>query len=430
MNKQEQIVEHDAGARAVRRCEELGCEPYSDMPGGLFRPYLGAAHNAAVEALRGWMQGAGMSVRTDATGTVIGRYEGAVANAPALLIGSHIDSVWNGGFYDGALGVMLGLECVGAFAKRGIRLPFALEVVAFGDEEGSRFPLSMLGSRAMAGKPVGDVSQMRDRNGTTLHEAMQGAGLDVGRMGEAGRRREDILAYLEAHIEQGPVLEHRNAPLAAVSAIAGIQRFYIRVRGHAGHAGTVPLHMRHDALTAACEMVLGIEALARAHAADFVATVGKIEVHPGAVNVIPGSASLSVDIRSADAQCLSRAFVQVRELVSGIAARRNVGWEVQDHQTFAPAPCDARLVNLLRSGIAAQGMPEHVLVSGAGHDAMMMTDWVPTAMLFLRSPGGISHHPDESVIVADVQAAFDVMVNFITRLPEVLDISARQGTVA
>ncbi|NHO57500.1 hydantoinase/carbamoylase family amidase [Acetobacter lambici] len=274
MDKQERIVEHDAGARAVRRCEELGCDPYSDMRGGLYRPYLGTAHKAAAEALRGWMQGAGMSVRTDAAGTMIGRYEGSSANAPALMIGSHIDSVWNGGFYDGALGVMLGVECVAAFARRGLRLPFALEVVAFGDEEGSRFPLSMLGSRAMAGKAVGDVGQMRDRNGTTLQEAMQGVGLDVGRMGEARRRREDILAYLEAHIEQGPVLEHEDAPLAAVSAIAGIQRFYIRVQGQAGHAGTVPLHMRHDALTAACEMVLGIETLARAHTADFVATVG------------------------------------------------------------------------------------------------------------------------------------------------------------
>lgn len=317
----------------------------------------------------------------------------------------------------------------GRLCKRGIRLPFALEVVAFGDEEGSRFPLSMLGSRAMAGKAVGDVSQMRDRTGATLHEAMRGAGLDVGRMGEARRNRQDILAYLEAHIEQGPVLEHADAPLAAVSAIAGIQRFYVRVQGQAGHAGTVPLSMRRDALAAACEMVLGIEALARAHVDDFVATVGKIEAHPGAVNVIPGSASLSVEIRSADAQCLERAFLQVKELVGGIAERRHVGWEVQDHQTFAPAPCDGRLVDLLRSGIRAEGMPEHVLVSGAGHDAMMMTDWVPTAMLFLRSPGGISHHPDESVIVADVQAAFAVMVNFITRLPEVLDISARQGTV-
>jgi allantoate deiminase len=429
MNKLERIVEHDAGARAVRRCEELGCEPYSDMRGGLFRPYLGAAHKAAMATLRGWMHDAGMSVRTDPAGTVIGRYEGMEANAPALLIGSHIDSVWNGGFYDGVLGVMLGVECVAAFASRGIRLPFALEVVAFGDEEGSRFPLSMLGSRAMAGKAVGDVSQMRDRTGATLHEAMRGAGLDVGRMGEARRNRQDILAYLEAHIEQGPVLEHADAPLAAVSAIAGIQRFYIRVQGQAGHAGTVPLSMRHDALAAACEMVLGIEALACAHGDDFVATVGRIEAHPGAVNVIPGSASLSVEIRSADAQCLERAFLQVKALVASIAGRRRVGWEVRDHQTFAPAPCDGRLVDLLRSGIKAEGMPEHVLVSGAGHDAMMMTDWVPTAMLFLRSPGGISHHPDESVIVADVQAAFAVMVNFITRLPEVLDISARQGTV-
>ena len=289
--------------------------------------------------------------------------------------------------------------------------------------------MSMLGSRAMAGKAEGDVSQMRVRTGATLHEAMRDAGLDVGRMGEARRNRQDIIAYLEAHIEQGPVLEHADAPLAAVSAIAGIQRFYICVQGQAGHAGTVPLSMRHDALAAACEMVLGIEALARAHVDDFVATVGKIEARPGAVNVIPGSASLSVEIRSADAQCLERAFLQVKDLVGSIAGRRHVGWEVQDHQTFAPAPCDGRLVDLLRSGIRAEGMPEHVLVSGAGHDAMMMTDWVPTAMLFLRSPGGISHHPDESVIVADVQAAFAVMVNFITRLPEVLDISARQGTV-
>lgn len=429
MNVLERIVEQDAGARAVRRCEELGHPPYSDMTGGLFRPYLGVAHQATVEVVMGWMQDAGMAVRMDAAGTIVGRYEGATDNAPALVLGSHIDSVWNGGFYDGALGVMLGIECVAAFSRRALRLPFALEIAAFGDEEGSRFPLSMLGSRAMSGKPIGDVSQMPDRKGVTLHEAMHVAGLDVSRIGEARRQEGEIIAYLEAHIEQGPVLEHKNAPLAAVSAIAGIQRFYIRVQGQAGHAGTVPLQMRHDALAAVCEMVLGIEALAREYAEDFVATVGKIEAQPGAVNVIPGRAGMSVEIRSADAFCLEQAFVQVKERVAAIALQRGVEWEVQDYQKFPPAPCDERLVSLLRSGIKDMGLPDHVLVSGAGHDAMMMTDWVPTAMLFLRSPGGISHHPDESVIVADVQAAFDVMVNFVTRLPEVLDISAKQGAV-
>lgn len=405
-----------SGARAAARCRMLGGERYSDMSGGLFRPFLGTAHIAAMELVSAWMREAGMIVARDPAGTLVGRYEGQRPDAPCLMIGSHIDSVHNGGFYDGVLGVMLGIECVEHFARRGERLPFAIEVLAFGDEEGSRFPLSMLGSRALSGKPLGTVDTMTDRHGISLHDAMAAVGLDAARIAEARRDRSGILAYLEAHIEQGPVLDHEGAAVAAVSGIAGIQRFHVQIGGIPGHAGTVPLAMRHDALAAASEIVLEIEAFAARHASSLIATVGRIEAFPGAINVIAGRVVLTVEIRSVDDAVLVGSVGQVEERLAAVSARRGVAYTIFDRQTFPAARCDSRLVGMLAAAMEQAGLPRRVMVSGAGHDAMMMTGWVPSAMLFIRSPRGVSHHPDETVEIPDVEAAFDVMTRFISDL--------------
>ncbi|MBB2180595.1 allantoate amidohydrolase [Gluconacetobacter tumulicola] len=416
MNVLDEAGQDTPGARAVARCRILGEERYSDMSGGLFRPFLGAGHIAAMEQVSTWMQEAGMRVARNPVGTLVGRYEGQVTDAPCLMIGSHIDSVRDGGLYDGVLGVMLGIECVAHFAERGERLPFAIEVVAFGDEEGSRFPLSMLGSRALGGKPLGMVADMTDRDGVSLRDAMAAVGLDVARIAEARRDRSGILAYLEAHIEQGPVLDHESAPVAAVSGIAGIQRFHVQIDGVPGHAGTVPLAMRQDALAAAGEIVLEIETFATRHASSLIATVGRIEAFPGAINVIAGRVVLTVEIRSVDDAVLEGSVDQVEEILAAVSARRPVRYTIFDRQTFAAARCDSRLVGLLACAMEQAGLPRRIMVSGAGHDAMMMTDWVPSAMLFIRSPRGISHHPDETVKIPDVQSAFDVMGRFISDL--------------
>ncbi|GBQ22605.1 allantoate amidohydrolase [Gluconacetobacter sacchari DSM 12717] len=408
-----------AAERAVARCRQLAEAPYSDMAGGLFRPFLGPAHLATQARVAAWMEEAGLSTRRDATGSLIGRYEAAEPGAPALVLASHLDSVRDGGAFDGMLGVLLAIESVAALHAAGQRLPFAIEVVGFGDEEGSRFPQSMLGARIFAGKAYGAVAAMTDQAGITLREAMHQAGLDIDRLPEATRARGDILAYFEAHIEQGPVLDIEGLSVAAVEAIAGIRRFHVRLHGVAGHAGTVPPSLRRDALAAGSEIVLAVEALA-ARQEGLLATVGRIEARPGAINVIPGEVSLTVELRSGNCACLDDGLRAIEDRIAWIATRRGIKAVLSDHQAFQPALCDPRLVALMARSMTACGLPARRLVSGAGHDAMMMCDWVPTAMLFIRSPGGVSHHPDERVDIADVRAAFAVMADFIQRLPRVL----------
>ncbi|WP_051292238.1 allantoate amidohydrolase [Acetobacter nitrogenifigens] len=415
----DRFIAHDSRSsaqRAMNRCRELSEAPYSDIPDGLFRPFLGSAHTVTSERVMAWMQEAGLSVRRDAIGTLIGRYEGAQPDAPALLIGSHIDSVRNGGAFDGMLGVVLAIECVSALRSNNQRLPCAIEVAAFGDEEGSRFPQSMLGSRTLSGKSVGSVAGIQDQDGVTLQYALKGVGLDIACLERAHRSPHEFLGYLELHIEQGPILDREGLSVAAVEAIVGIRRFHVILKGEAGHAGTVPMEMRRDALAAASEIVLGIEAYANQSEGRLRATVGKSEAFPGAINIIPGRVAFTVELRSADRSGLDLSVLDVTSLIETICARRNISATIFDRQDFEPALCDTRLTARLEDCIETAGHPRKRLVSGAGHDAMMMCDWIPTTMLFIRSPGGISHHPAETVELKDVAAAFDVMMTFVTSL--------------
>ncbi|TQU16718.1 Zn-dependent hydrolase, partial [Xanthomonas perforans] len=273
------------GARAVARCDALGVAPYSDSDTGLFRGWLGPAHRATVEQVGTWMRAAGMQVRIDPLGTLVGRYAGTRPDTPALLIGSHLDSVRDAGRYDGPLGILLGIECVAALHAQGRRLPFAIEVIAFGDEEGSRFPASMFCSRAVAGTLDPARLAVTDAAGVTVASALAAWNLDIAHVQHAARAPGSVLAYLETHIEQGPVLEAEGLPLGIVSAIAAQRRFALRFEGRAGHAGTTSMALRRDALSAAAEALLAIERIARVGSSDLVATVGTLQMAPGATNV-------------------------------------------------------------------------------------------------------------------------------------------------
>lgn len=405
-----------AGARAVARCDELGSAPYSDDPAGLFRPYLGPGHKATLERISAWMVAAGMTARIDAAGNIIGRYEALVPDASALMIGSHVDSVRDAGRYDGMLGVMLGIEAVAWFAERGRRFPFAIEVIGFGDEEGSRFPVSMLATRAVAGSLAEQPLDLTDRDGIGLDTALHDFGLDLEHLRKAARPREDVLAYVESHIEQGPVLEAEDRALGVVSAIAAQLRFRAALKGVAGHAGTMAMHLRHDALAAAAEMVLAIERIGNAGTEDLVATVGHMTVRPGVPNVVPGDVIFSIDIRAGTNTVRDQAADTVRAALTDIAHRRQVTLSVELQQDLKATPCDPGLTRLMEQAVqTATGTVPRTLVSGAGHDAMVMAGLVPVSMLFLRCRAGISHHPDEAVMKDDVEAGLRAMTDFIER---------------
>jgi allantoate deiminase len=404
------------GARAMARCDLLGVPPYSEAADQLTRPFLTPSHRAALDALGDWMREAGMSVRLDAAANLIGRYEGTAQNAPALMIGSHIDSVRNGGRYDGALGVMLGIDCVEALAKASRRLPFAIEVTAFGDEEGSRFPASMTCSRAVAGTVDPAVLAMSDTQGVTLYDALAAFGLQGADLAKAARNRGEVLAFLEAHIEQGPRLEAEDLPLGVVTAIAAQKRLMVRLTGTAGHAGTTPMHLRRDPGPAAAEAILAVERICAAGRDGLVGTVGRIAALPGAFNVIPGAVEFSMDIRAETSAARDAAVVAIATEIETIATRRGVGLSVTLLQDLPESPCDPALTGLLEEAVRGAGVQPLRLPSGAGHDAMVMADLAPTAMLFIRCKGGVSHNPAESVREDDCVLALQVMLGFVDNL--------------
>jgi allantoate deiminase len=423
----------------VARCDALGVAPYSDMADGLYRGYLTPAYAASQAVLAEWMRDAGMTVRVDPAANLVGRYEGSVADAPALLIGSHLDSVRDAGRYDGPLGIMLGVEAVDALRAGGRRMPFPIEVYAFGDEEGSRFPAAMLTSRAVAGTLEAGALELVDGEGVPLETALvsfRHPGLDPGSrlLAEAGkgsgtpgqargdeylaaaRRPSSVFCYLEAHIEQGPVLEAKGLAVGTVTGIAAQLRYQVVVRGIANHAGTTTMALRRDALAGAAEMLLAIERVALDDASDLVATVGRIEALPGAPNVIPGEARFTIDVRSGDPARRDRAAEAILDSIAAIADVRGLDFDVQRIHDLPASPCDPTLMDAMDAALADAGQPPFRLVSGAGHDAMVMSALCPTAMLFIRCRDGISHNPAEHVEPADADIALKVMLGFIDRL--------------
>jgi allantoate deiminase len=400
------------GARAVARCDALGVAPYSDTPGGLYRGYLTPAYAAAQVALTDWMVQAGLTVWRDPAANLVGRYDGTDPAAPALLIGSHLDSVRDGGCYDGPLGVMLGIEAIDALHRAGRRLPFPIEVIAFGDEEGSRFPAAMLTSRAVAGTLPAEALDLADAEGVALCDA----GVDVARFLDAARAPGSVMAYFEAHIEQGPLLDNEGLAVGTVTGIAAQLRYRVQVSGMAGHAGTTSMPLRRDALAGAAEMILAIERIAMADHSDVVATVGRIAVKPGAANVITGHVDFTIDVRSGDPARRDRAAEAILLAIRDIAERRGLGLAIARIHDLPASPCNPVLMDLMDAAVIGAGQQPRRLVSGAGHDAMVMASLCPTVMLFIRCRDGVSHNPAEHVDPADVQVALDVMLGFIDQL--------------
>ena len=401
-----------SGKRIFERCEQLS--RLSEDPDGLTRIFLSKEQRAANELVLGWMKEAGMSARLDAIGNVVGRYEGRTAEAPCLMLGSHLDTVRNAGRYDGMLGVVAAIDCVHTLNAKGTRLPFAIEVVGFADEEGVRFGSTLLGSRAVAGEFDPRLMGSRDKDGISMRDALKAFGLDPDRVGDAVRRREDILAYAELHIEQGPVLEAEGLPVGVVTAINGANRFQIEIEGMAGHAGTVPMNLRRDALAAASECVLAIEARC-AREPELVGTVGKLEAGPGATNVIPGQVRFTIDLRAPADEQRRRATADVEQAIQSICARRNVKVDIRPTHEGKTASCAGWLQQQIGSAIEAEGLPVRRLPSGAGHDGMALVGLVDIGMLFVRCRDGVSHNPLEAITVADAELSARVFLRFIER---------------
>lgn len=401
----------DLARRVLARCDTVA--GFTEEPGRITRTFLCAPARQVQERVAEWMRAAGMLTRVDALGNLIGRYPAARADAPVFLIGSHLDTVPNAGRYDGVLGVLLGIAAVEALG--GKPLPFALDVLAFSEEEGVRFRTPYLGSLAAAGRFDPKLLERTDTAGVTLAQAIRDFGLNPEEIPATAYRADNVLGYFEVHIEQGPVLEDLDRPLGLVEAIAGQSRLWFRFDGKPGHAGTLPMELRQDALAAAAEFVLAVERMARIKK-GLRGTVGQVDITPGAVNVVPGSARLSLDLRHARDDVREPALANLLTQACAIARHRRVSFQVERAEHHAAVPADAQLTERLAEAVQAAGYPVHRLVSGAGHDAAVMATLAPMAMLFVRSPGGISHHPAEAVLAEDVQAALAVMVRLLTTL--------------
>ena len=397
----------------MQRLDALAC--CSDGEGVLTRLYLSPSHARAVALLRGWMEQAGLVTRLDAAATLIGRLEGP-PGARTLLLGSHIDSVRDAGRYDGNFGVLAGLAALEQLARAGVRLPFAVELLAFGDEEGVRFALTMTGSRACAGTlDIEHQLAAQDRDGVSLREALQAFGCDPARLADAAYAPGSVIGFIEPHIEQGPVLERAGLALGVVSAINGARRLAVTVTGSAGHAGTVPMAGRRDALAAAAEMVVAVRTIGM-RLQGVTATVGWIEARPGAVNVIPGWVEFSLDVRAAANTARDAAVQAMLAAFETIARSHDVAHALRPGFVADAVPCTVSMQETLEAAARTLGIATTRLPSGAGHDAMMMAALCPVGMLFVRCRDGVSHNPAEFITASDAQAAVRVLVQTLRTL--------------
>jgi allantoate deiminase len=399
------------GDEIVARIDELG--KISETPEHLTRVFLTKEHRVAADLILGWMREAGMRAHLDAIGNVCGRYEGERPGLPCLMLGSHYDTVRDAGKWDGPLGLITAIACVADLNSRAKRLPFAIEVTGFADEEGIRFASTLLGSRAVAGSFDESVLGTRDRAGISMRDALITFGFDPEHIGAASRARRELHAYLELHIEQGPVLEEKNLPVGVVTAISGATRLAASLTGMAGHAGTVPMALRRDALAGAAECIVAIEEFCRTDQDGLVGTVGYINAMPGATNVIPGRVSFTIDIRAAADAHRKLAVTYIVRQIEAIAKRRKLALQIDVTHENRTVPCAPWLKAQVADAIAAEGFGVFELPSGAGHDGMAMIDIADVAMVFVRCRGGVSHHPDEHVDIADADAGARVLLRLI-----------------
>lgn len=389
----------------IERCRLLA--KATEEPGFITRTFLSEPMHAVHAHLRDWMEQAGMSVSVDHAGNLRGVYAAAESSTPRLYIGSHLDTVPHAGAFDGILGVVLGVALVERL--RGRRLPFAIEVIGFSEEEGVRFGVPFIGSRAF----IGDID---DALLARISGAIAAFGLDPSRIGEA-RCGDNAIGYLEFHIEQGPVLECLDVSLGIVDAIAGQSRFDVTFDGHANHAGTTPMHLRRDALAGAAEWIAAVER--EAHSVPgAVATVGRVDISPGATNVIAGCVTASLDVRHTDDSVRQELVAGLLQRARAIAASRCLNFCHEPRLDQPAVAMDPALMQMLERAVAEAGRAVHYMSSGAGHDAMIVARRMPAAMLFLRSPDGISHHPDETVLSEDVDAALETGMQFLKQLEQ------------
>jgi allantoate deiminase len=400
----------DRVQRAIAECKLIA--GFTEEPGRTTRRFLTPPVHQVHAHLRTRMEALGMTVHVDAAGNLRSLWAPRGATGKRLILGSHIDTVPNAGAYDGVLGVTLALEWVELAQELALTVP--IEVIAFSEEEGVRFGVPFLGSRAVAGTFNPALLALTDAAGITLEESIRDFGLDPARIAEAAMDS-DVHGFIEMHIEQGPVLEAEGLPLAVVEGIAGQTRLQFCFNGHANHAGTTSMHLRRDALAAAVEWMAEVERMARC-TEGLVATVGKITAEPNAANVIPGQVTVSLDVRHISDEARSGSLAELKERANAICARRGIELECLEKMNQPSVHMDDRLTARLLRAVEAAGFTGKTMASGAGHDAMMMAARVPATMLFLRSPGGISHHPAEAVLEEDVEAALLVGRKFLEQL--------------
>ena len=400
----------DAAREVIRRCRLLAA--CSDEPEFTTRTFLSDSMRKVHGMMGVWMTAAGMDVRVDPAGNLRGVYAGAARDARRLLVGSHLDTVPHAGAFDGVLGVVIGLSLVEALHGR--RLPYSIEVIGFSDEEGVRFGVPFIGSRALVGELDASLLAVQDADDVSVAQAIRNFKLDPSHMADA-RADANPLGYLEFHIEQGPLLASADCPLAVVDRINGRTAADVTFVGTAGHAGTTPMTSRRDAIAGAAEWIACVEALARG-AKGLVATNGRIDAEPGAANVIAGRCRVTLDVRHADDSIRTAAVQRLRLAAEEISARRRLQVEWSPRLDQPAAAMDPQLVAVLARALEASGAPKTVMSSGAGHDAMVLAPYMPAAMLFIRTPGGISHHPDESVDERDVAFALATGTNFLNEM--------------
>lgn len=399
---------NDWGERAARMLEDAAA--LSEAGPGVTRLPFTEEHRRAADMIEFWMRTAGLEPRRDAVATVIGRREGRNPEAGSLLMGSHQDTVHCGGAFDGMMGVLLPILAMESLGDT--ELPFAVEVLAFADEEGVRFPTALLGPRALAGTIDPAVLDRSDRTGTTLRQALAAFGGEPEEVAGIARDPAGVLGFLETHIEQGPVLEAGDLPLGIVTAICGIGRLEVTFTGRAAHAGTTPMRVRRDALAAASELVVSVERICSG-TENAVGTVGRLDVRPNVVNAVPAEVSMTVELRSAEDGTRARVRSAVEAAARVAAERRSCALEMSQTYEQPARACDPAMRANLETAVAATGVPTLSLTSGATHDASAMADLCPAAMLFVRCREGVSHHPDEYASPEDMAAAIVAIRNFV-----------------
>ncbi|MEM6328680.1 MAG: allantoate amidohydrolase [Planctomycetota bacterium] len=407
----------DASARVMKRAVELAA--CTDLEGGLQRLFCSPAMQETHRRLQGWMHAAGMATRIDAAGNLIGRRAAAAGGGRSVLIGSHLDTVVNAGRFDGTLGVLLGLGLAELCQQAGASLPVSLDVIGFSEEEGIRYQSPYIGSRALAGdlRPGDPLLERLDDGGVRLADALTHFGCDTAELNTAAYAASDVAAFIEPHIEQGPVLEEAGLPLGVVTGVAGQTRACFRFTGEMGHAGTVPMALRKDPMPAAARFIVEVEQAAKRRP-GLLATVGRLELTPNVANVIPAEVAVRLDLRHIDDSERETGFVKVHRAAMQIAKQAGIGCRLEWCEQQAATVCDAGCQAILGDAIAEEGLPTHAMASGAGHDAVVMANRFPSGILFLRCAGGVSHHPDESVSQADVATALRVLWRALLKIAD------------